>query len=100
MRKYMSTFWERVSCSTLCELVELFGNKVPHPQSCGNRRDRVFNQWRTVWLFLGQVLSCDQTCREVLKKAQLWLYLGGKGDSDKKKHFSQYICLLPGPFQA
>jgi hypothetical protein len=84
MRKYMSTFWERVSSSTLCELVELFGDKVPHPQLCENRRDRVFNEWRTVWLFLGQILSIGQSCREALKKAQLWFYLGA---NDEKKTF-------------
>jgi hypothetical protein len=94
MQKYMSTYWERVSSSTLCELVELFGDKVPLPQPNEKRRDRIFNEWRTGWLFLGQVLSNDQSCREALKKAKLWLYLG---KTDKKKHFIQYICLLSGP---
>ena len=31
MRHYMSAFWGRVAGSTLCELVELFGDKVSTP---------------------------------------------------------------------
>lgn len=78
MIKYMSSYWERLTGSTLCELVELFGDKIswPWPESASKRccRDRVFNPWRTFWVFLGQVLSTSQNCGESLKKAQVWLW--------------------------
>jgi hypothetical protein len=84
MKNYVSSYWDRLSGSTLCELVELFGDKIcwPWPElesRHGYRdsvlpRDRVFNQWRTFWVFLGQVLSVSQNCSEALKKAQAWLW--------------------------
>ena len=86
MKISLSTFWDRLAGSSLCELVELFGGKVPWPdvsKQAPYPRDRVFNQWRTFWLFLGQVLSSSQTCREALRKAQAWLWVTVRG---KKKH--------------
>ena len=86
MKISLSTFWDQLVRSSLCELVELFGVKVPWPDVAKQApypRDRVFNQWRTFWLFLGQVLSASQCCREVLRKAQAWLLLTV---SSKKKH--------------
>ena len=73
IRHTLSTFWGRLATSSLSELVELFGNKIPWPDGDPSRRDRVFNQWRTFWLFLTQVLSFTQTCGEALKKAQAFL---------------------------
>jgi hypothetical protein len=93
MNKYISSFWSRVASSTLCELVELFGDKVCWPKVDPSRRDRTFNQWRTFWLFLSQVLSATQTCREALRKAQAWLYLK---HLKKKKRFIQHVGLLSG----
>ena len=86
MKISLSTYWDRLADSSLCELVELFGAKVPWPDVSGKApypRDRVFNLWRTFWLFLGQVLSHSQTCREALRKAQAWLLVMVRG---KKKH--------------
>jgi hypothetical protein len=82
----ISNFWGRFAGSALSELVELFGNKIQLPDVPPLRqirkgqkvreeyksRDRIFNQWRTFWIFLTQVLNQDQSCREVLKKAQAW----------------------------
>ncbi|UCH94289.1 MAG: IS4 family transposase [Candidatus Aminicenantes bacterium] len=82
---YVSTFWGRVASSALCELVNLFGGMVSFPGRDVYRdrkkdkdvfpRDRIFNQWRTFWIFFGQILSLTQSCREALKKAQVWLFM-------------------------
>lgn len=86
---YLSSFWNHFSGSALSELVELFGDKIPRPDVPPLRqvrkdqkvreeyefRHRIFNQWRTFWMFLSQVFSLSQTCRDALKKAQAWLYL-------------------------
>ncbi|MHC4139649.1 MAG: hypothetical protein ACYSR1_07335 [Planctomycetota bacterium] len=116
--KSLSTFLNRVVSSTLCELVVLFGERVPFPDMdlLSSTRNRVFNLWRTFWLFLGQVLSATQSCREALRKAQAWLLLAeitemdrdgvnpdkdkeDKVERDKKKHFIQHFGLLPSPIQ-
>ena len=110
---FVSSFWGRLAGSSLCELVELMGNKVPLPDIDLSRKDRVFNPWRTFWLFLGQILSVTQTCREALRKAQLWIFLttttttttintntnrsSRKTERNKKKHLIQHFCLLSGP---
>jgi hypothetical protein len=52
---------------------------------CHYPRDRVFNQWRTFWMFVGQVLSVNQTCREALRKAQVWLCLNNNNDKNNNK---------------
>ena len=96
MRHYLSAFWSRVAGSALCDLVELFGDMVSKPEleDLDTKpnfypRDRVFNQWRTFWMFVGQVLSVDQSCREALRKAQVWLCLNNndynKMNKNKKK---------------
>lgn len=105
MVKKLSAFWSRLSDSSLCELIELLGDNVPLPEVNPKRRDRVFNQWRTFWLFLGQILSATQSCCETLKKAQAWLYLAQaeaekEAQANKKKHLIQYIRLLSGSNQA
>ncbi len=90
MRHHLSAFWSRLTGSTLCELSDLFADKVPQPEleyldvkPIVYPRDRIFTQWRTFWIFIGQVLSADQTCREALRKAQAWLWVTVRG---KKKH--------------
>lgn len=93
MSRYVSTFWDRLAESSLCELVELVGDRIPLPDIDTSSRDRIFNPWRTFWLFLGQVLSFTQSCREALIKAHAWLLL-----VDKKKHFCQYVRLVSGPW--
>lgn len=95
MSHYISNFWSRLAESSLCELVELVGDKVPLPEIDTGRRDRIFNSWRTFWLFLGQILSTFQSCREALIKARSWIYL-----SAKKKPFRQYVRVLSGPLKA
>jgi len=103
MLKQLSAFWSRLAESSLCELIELLGNNVPLPEVDPKRRDRIFNQWRTFWLFLGQILSATQSCCETLKKAQAWLYLAQvetEAQGDKKKHLIQYIRLLSVSNQA
>jgi hypothetical protein len=80
MSNYISSFWSRLAESSLCELVELVGDKVPLPDIDTHRRDRIFNSWRTFWLFLGQVLSSFQSCREALIKARSWILLTDKKD--------------------
>lgn len=105
MLKQLSAFWSRLVDSSLCELIELLGDNVPLPEVDPKTRDRVFNQWRTFWLFLGQILSATQSCCETLKKAQAWLYLAqaeteAETIGDKKKHLIQYIRLLSGSNQA
>jgi len=82
MRKYISYYWDRFTNSTLCELVSLFGDKIVSPEIAIEYRDRIFTPWRTFWLFLGQILSANRSCREALKKAQMWLSLL---EPDKKK---------------
>lgn len=88
----ISSFWSRFASSTLSELVELFGNKIHLPEVPPLRqvpkgkkvrdeyesRDRIFNQWRTFWLFLAQVFTLGQTCNEALKKAQVWIWREAK----------------------
>lgn len=97
MSRYVSTFWDRLAESSLCELVELVGERIPFPDIDTSSRDRIFNSWRIFWLFLGQVLSYTQTCRESLIKARAWLLLT---DKDKKKHFSQYVRHLSGTWSS
>ncbi len=36
-------------------------------------RRRVFTHWRTFWLFLFQILSPGQSCRETVQSAKIWL---------------------------
>lgn len=82
---YLSTFWNRLSHLRLSELAAVVGDRIPSPPINPSFLDRIFNQERTFWLFLGQVLSATQSCQEALKKAQMWLSLS-HSDSDKKKH--------------
>ena len=91
MRHHLSAFWSRLTGSTLCELSDLFADKVPQPEleyldvkPIVYPRDRIFTQWRTFWIFTGQVLSADQTCREALRKAQVWIYLDNIKNEEKK----------------
>ncbi len=88
MTNYLSGLRSRFLTSTLSELSELFGDKIAMPEVSPvprirkgrniivdyEARDRIFNQWRTFWVFLSQVLSFNQSCREALIKAQLWLW--------------------------
>lgn len=76
MRNYIDSYWDRLADSALCELVELFKDKISWPDLSSGResRDRIFNQWRTFWIFLGQVISHSQGCIEALRKAQAWLW--------------------------
>ncbi len=104
MLNKLSAFWSRLTDSSLCELIELLGPNIPLPEVHPKKRDRVFNQWRTFWLFLGQILSATQSCSEILKKAQGWLYLGQAEEEEnakanKKKSLIQYVRLLPGTSQ-
>jgi hypothetical protein len=39
-------------------------------------RRRVFTHWRTFWLFLFQVLSPGQSCRETVQTAKIWMTAG------------------------
>lgn len=118
----VSNFWGRLASSSLCDLTELLGEKVPLPDIDLSRKDRIFNSWRTFWLFLGQVLSVNQTCREALRKAQVWFFVADverntntrangtekkkekekekEKEKNKKKHLIQHFCLLPGSQQA
>ncbi len=70
MNNYLNSYWQRLADSSLCELVELFGDKIIWPEGVPalGLQSRVFTPWRTFWLFLGQVLSHSQACVEALKK--------------------------------
>lgn len=94
----LNFYWDRVAGSSLSEIVEVFNDKISWPElpsghgnsskndkvnkanKSGEYRDRIFNQWRTFWIFLGQTLSHSKACSEALKKAQVWLW-----NQDKKK---------------
>lgn len=91
---FLSFFWNQLSDLTLSELASVVGDKIPSPPINPCFLDRIFNQERTFWLFLSQVLSATQSCKEALRKAQMWLLF-----SKKKKHFFQYIGLLSGQSQ-
>lgn len=95
---YLSSFLNRLSGLTLSELAALVGDKIPPPPANPSFLDRIFNQERTFWLFLGQILSATQSCQEALKKAQMWLSALNL-NWDKKKHLFQYVRLLPGQGQ-
>jgi hypothetical protein len=82
MKKYISYYWDRFANSTLCELVSLFGDKITAPEISNDYRNRIFNSWRTFWLFLGQIFCANQSCQEALKKAQMWLSIS---EPDEKK---------------
>jgi hypothetical protein len=79
----LSALWNQLSHLTLSELAAIVGDKIPSPPVNPSFLNRTFNQERTFWLFLGQVLSATQSCQEALKKAQMWL-----ASSNKKKHFT------------
>lgn len=91
---YLSSFGNRLSHQNLSELIAVVGDKIPPPPINPSFLDRIFNQEQTFWLFLGQVLSATQSCREALIKAQMWLT-----SSNKKKPLYQYIRLLSGESQ-
>ncbi len=93
MLNNVSTFWGRIAPCCLCELVELFGHLIPWPGVNIKSRDRVFNSWRTFWLFLAQVLSASQTCREALRKGQAWLLLQAHPDKKKKSHLIRRLIV-------
>lgn len=80
MSRHVKSFWKRLADSSLSELVDLFGNQISwwELSSPPGSRNRVFDQWQTFWIFIGQVLSHSQTCCEALRKAQLWLLLKRK----------------------
>lgn len=78
---FVSSLWNRLSYLTLSELVAIVGDKIPLPPINPSFLNRIFNQERTFWLFLGQILSADQSCDGALKKAQMWL-----STLNKKKH--------------
>jgi len=93
MRHHLSAFWNRLAGSTLCELSDLFADKVPEPEleyldvkPIVYRRDRIFTPWRTFWMFTGQILSATQTCREALRKAQVWICLDNIKNEKKNKN--------------
>jgi hypothetical protein len=90
----LSAMLARLTHLTLSELSVVVGSKIPLPPINPSFLDRIFNQERTLWLFLGQILSATQSCQEALKKAQMWLAF-----SDKKKHLIQYVRLLSGASQ-
>lgn len=87
-RHHFMSSWNQLAGSALCELEELFGSKISQPDVAPVRqvrkgkpvrenyepRERIFNQWRTFWIFLGQTLSWTQSCSEAVKKAQAWLW--------------------------
>ena len=66
MMNYIDSYWGHLAGSSLCELVELFKDKISWPDLVSDHesRDRIFNQWRTFWIFLGQVISHSQSCIE------------------------------------
>jgi len=58
--------------------LEQFGRRlqplIPFPQQApAPFRQRVFSCWRTFWLFLFQILSPGQSCRETVQAAKSWL---------------------------
>jgi len=75
---YNSAIFKRLASSSLCELTDLMRDRVPLPEEDQSSRNRIFDQWKTFWLFLSQVLSVTRTCREALKKAQAWACLEKK----------------------
>lgn len=79
---FLTSSWNQLSHLTLSELAAVVGERIPPPPVNPSFLDRIFNQERTFWLFLGQILSATQSCGDALKKAQMWLLL-----SNKKKHF-------------
>ncbi len=81
---YLQAYAKRLQRLTLSELVEVVGEKIPEPPADPSFLNRIFNQERTFWLFLSQILSEDQTCSEAVKKAQMWLL--STEELDKKKH--------------
>jgi hypothetical protein len=70
-----TTVYQDLARAPFGELQSILGAKVLQPDHDTSCRNRIFNQWRTFWLFLFQVLSATQSCREALKKAQVWLYI-------------------------
>lgn len=64
------------------ELSELFSPWLElKPDFGAPLRVRLFPPVRMFWLFLGQVLSSDGSCRETLRKFQAWLSQQGSGAS-------------------
>jgi len=66
------------------ELSALFGAWVGLPEAFGApKRRRLFFPSRVFWMFLAQVFSSDQACRETLRKFLGWLALGKKTASSR-----------------
>jgi len=41
-------------------------------------RDRIFSPAITVWMFIGQILSSDQSCRDAISRLNVWRVARGK----------------------
>jgi len=57
------------------ELVDIFGPWLCVKEHLSDKRQRLFTMERIFWLFLSQILSSDQGCREVVRKFLAWLAL-------------------------
>lgn len=48
-------------------------------QDCGHEfRERVYSPAFTIWMFIGQVLSADQSCRDAVSRLNVWRVAHGK----------------------
>ena len=69
----------------LSDLPAVFGKWLePGLARLKGRRNRLFNPPRTVWMFLGQVMAGNCSCKEILQKTLAWLFAqkGEKASSD------------------
>lgn len=71
MARTLSFHKRRLLTLPVTTLVQTAGSFLRPPNEAP-ARTRVFTPWVTFWLFLAQVLSHAQTCREAVRQAQGW----------------------------
>ena len=63
--------------NSLQELYELFGDLIPERllgarEAGANSRERVFTPQVTFWAFVAQILSPGSSCREIVRRVEVW----------------------------
>jgi len=81
----------------MAALVQTAGRFL-RPPNAPPARTRVFTPWVTFWVFLAQVLSRAQTCREAVRQTQGWVRLHGEQElSSNTSAYCQARTRLPQP---
>lgn len=90
MTRTSSVHKRRLLALPVTALVQTAGSFLRPPNE-RPARTRVFSPWVTFWVFLAQVLSRAQTCREAVRQTQGWFRA-----QEERELSSKHLGLLPG----